>query len=39
MDAATLEREIVPVRLFLTWLPEGEKADFPVVQNQQKLFL
>jgi len=34
MDAATLEREMVPVRL-----PEGKKADFPVVQNQQKLFL
>jgi len=39
MDAAMLEREMVPVRLFLIWLPEGKKADFPVVQNQQKLFL
>ena len=33
-----LEREMVPVRLFLIWLPEGKKADFLVVQNQQKLF-
>jgi hypothetical protein len=28
MDAATLEREMVPVRLFLIWLPEGKKAVF-----------